>query len=381
MSAPPPGQWPPPSPDPSDRPPLRPAQPPWPPQLPFVQQPPGPQTSAHHRAKWIVLGGLALLTVIVVTVVTTLLLTRTDSDTPSAPVASPTPSTSADTSDIASASDDGPIGIITEDPTCAAWAPIGDTFASIALRGWDDRDPSIPASAWTSQQRVQHEVIADAMRSAADQTVALVSKTPHRVMRELYEQSIAYWRMYAQKVPDYVPTDDHLARVAVASSNSLAWICSAITYGSAQSRAPLTVDAPAPLQIEPPGDPSAPTPYVTRPLAVCPQWAELVNAFDIKTSDWLTTDPNLPVSEWTPRQQTIWAEVSTVMSSNANAIQDLGMRSENSVFDDFATLAAQYRRAFVQSFPTYVPADGHLANAAAQLVATNDQACKAAGTS
>ena len=362
MTSPPPGQWSPP-----------PGPPPWGP------PPPGPRRGG--AAKWI-LGGLALLVVVVVTVVATLVLTR---DAPSSE-AGPTrtvqaPSTSIDGSDIVSADDDGPIEIITDDPTCAAWTPIGDTFANEALKGWDSRDAAVPASAWTPKVRLQYEAIADAMRSAADETVALVKTTPHRVMRQLYEQTIAYWRAYAEKVPKYVPADDHLARVATAASNSLSWICSAITYGSAAARAPLTSSSPAPLRLAPVGDPNSPTRYVTEPLSVCGQWTAAAEEFDQQTSTWSTSDPNLSATQWPPDQRAIWTNVTPIMSSNANAIQDLGMRSENSIFDDFASLAAQYRRAFVQSIPTYVPADGHLANAAAQLVATNVQACQAVGAS
>lgn len=251
MSVPPPGQWPPP-------PPSSPPPPQWGP------QPPNSQNRSANTTKWL-LGGLALLTVVLVTVVATSLITRDGYDSPNTATASALPTRSIGASDVASAEDDGPIAIITDDPTCAAWVHIGDTFAAIALEGWDDRDPLIPASSWTPQQRAQHEAIAEAMRSSADQTIALIRQTPHRVMRELYEQSIAYWREYAQSVPNYVPEDDHLARAAVGAANSLSWICSAITYGSAQSRAPLTVSAPAPLEIQPPDDPSNPTRYVTRP--------------------------------------------------------------------------------------------------------------------
>lgn len=363
MSNPPPGQWPAPPP-PS-------GSPPW------SQQPPGAPRGG-NGGKWL-LGGLALLVVVVITVVATLVIARDGSSPSTTPTASAPPRTSVASPGIASASDDGPIGVITEDPTCAAWTPIRDTFAAQAQKGWDDRDPSIPASSWTPEQRTQHEAIANAMRSAADQAVALVKLTPHRVMRELYEQSIAYWRAYAEQVPTYVPTDDHLARTATGTSNALVWICSSIAYGSAASRAPLTLPSPAPLQIQPPGDPSRPERYVTEPLSVCAQWIETAGAFDDQTLEWLGTDPNLSVDQWSPDQRAVWASVSSVMSKNANAIQDLGIRSANSIFDDFATLAAAYRRAFVQSFPTYVPADGLLANAAAQLVAANDQACKAAG--
>ncbi len=56
------------------------------------------------------------------------------------------------------------------------------------------------------------------MRSAADQMVALAKLTPHRVMRELYEQFIAYSRAYADRIPTYTPPDDNLALVAVSCS-------------------------------------------------------------------------------------------------------------------------------------------------------------------
>ena len=48
-----------------------------------------------------------------------------------------------------------------------------------------------------------YESVGKAMRSAADQTVNLVKSTPHRVMRELYEQFIAYARAFADTVPTY----------------------------------------------------------------------------------------------------------------------------------------------------------------------------------
>ena len=91
----------------------------------------------------------------------------------------------------------------------------------------------------------------------------------------------------------------------------------------------------------------------------------------------MQTDAGLPSSEWSPEQQQIYVEMSTVMQDNADIIQGLGIRSANAVLYDFATLAAQYRRAFVQSFPSYFPADAYLANTAAELVAAIHQACLA----
>ena len=69
--------------------------------------------------------------------------------------------------------------------------------------------------------RDQFEAVGQAFRNAADQMVALAKLTPHRVMRELYEQYIAYSRAYADSIATYSPADDNLALVAVAASNAL----------------------------------------------------------------------------------------------------------------------------------------------------------------
>jgi hypothetical protein len=55
------------------------------------------------------------------------------------------------------------------------------------------------------------------------------------------------------------------------------------------------------------------------------------------------------------------------MNTAADQLEELGRRSGNPTLQDFAILAAQYRRAFVVAVPTYTPADNHLANAATYL--------------
>ncbi|WNG87840.1 hypothetical protein C6A87_000670 [Mycobacterium sp. ITM-2016-00317] len=294
-------------------------------------------------------------------------------------MASSVPTTAIDKSDIASAGDDGPVDIITEDASCASWAPISETFSAQAADGWNDRDPSVPASDWTSDQRKQYEAVADAMRVAAEGAVALAKLTPHRVMRELYEQSIAYWRAYADSVSTYSPNDDHLARVATAASNAIGYICSAITYGSAASRAPFVLPTSPPLSVEAPQDPAHPSRYLTAPLSVCSAWISATEAFDSETAEWLESDPNIPSYQWSPEQRAIWQRLPLPMGASAGEMQNLGVQSLNATFGDFASLSAQYRRAFVQAIPSYVPADGYLANAAAELVAVNGHACRAVG--
>ncbi|WP_024448814.1 hypothetical protein [Mycolicibacterium iranicum] len=318
--------------------------------------------------------------VIVFTVVATLLVTRS-SEQASPPSASETPSAPLSASDVASATDKGPIKLITDDPTCASWKSVTDALAAEATKGWDQRDTTIPAAHWTPAQRQQHTDMAAAMRSAAEQTIALIKLTPHRVMRELYEQSVAYWTQYADQVPNYVPADDHLARVATGTTNSLLWICSSIEFGVAQSRAPFVVPAPAPNDIPAPQDPAQPQRFMPSASKICDEWMTEQDRYGKATEEWFNTDPAIPGTQWTPEQQAIYTDMTSIMQANADQLQNLGMQSANVVFDDFAALAAQYRRAYVQSFTTYVPEDTYLANAATELVVVNTQACLAAESS
>ena len=115
--------------------------PPWGAQQPW-SAPPGPPPHG-GRGKWI-LAGIAALAVIAVTAVITALVVRPDSGDNS-----PTPGEKFRFG-IASADDKGPVSIITEDPTCAAWNRVGDGV-SAPEKEVDGviGNRSVPASAWT----------------------------------------------------------------------------------------------------------------------------------------------------------------------------------------------------------------------------------------
>ena len=228
-----------------------PQQPPWP-QQPWTAGPP-PQKRGNGW-KW-ALGAVALLAVIGVTAAVTMSVTG-DNDGNGSPTSPPSGSNSG----IASANDTGPATIVTEDPSCAAWTPINNTLAQMQRNGWDKRDPAIPATDWTPELRAQYEEVGRAMRSAADQTVPLVKLTPHRVMRELYEQFIAYARAYSDAIPTYTPVDQPFSwRRPGQLRSALCVLCAAITYGSAQARAPLVAGACTTIEdSRSPADPSNP---------------------------------------------------------------------------------------------------------------------------
>src|SRR6476620_11631561 len=194
MSYPPqPGQWDPgaPPPSPHQPPPGYYPAPGW-----GAQQPP-PPPSKNNGLKWLLVA-VAILLVIAISVGVTLFFTRGGSgrDGPTSTSSSPTAS-----GDVASTNDTGPVAIITSDPTCKSWRVLQNTLAAAEANGWSKADKSIPASEWSPSQRTQFEAVANSMRSTADQAVALAEQTPHRVMRELYEQFIAYGRAYADAVP------------------------------------------------------------------------------------------------------------------------------------------------------------------------------------
>jgi hypothetical protein len=65
------------------------------------------------------------------------------------------------------------------------------------------------------------------------------------------------------------------------------------------------------------------------------------------------------------------------MTKFADDSEQLGRLSGNTTVEDFAMLSARYRRAYVQSLPTYVPADHPLADAATALSRVIDHACAA----
>jgi hypothetical protein len=374
---PPPDPWRTPPPGPGEPPQGQPYQPPWGPQQPWLAPP--PRKGAGRR--W-ALAALTLGAVIAISVAGTMFFTRGGSGGNQGAPAPPSPSTfgTLPASEVASANDTGPVAVITEDRSCAGWGRINNALAAQEAEGWDQRDPSIPASAWTPDQRAPYLTVGDAMRHAAGQTAALAKLTPHRVMRELYEQATAYWLAYADRIPTLTRADDTLTRVPAAISGALVAICGAIfPYRSAEAWGPLVPATDPPVQAAPPGDPADPQRFLSATSPVCADWATAQSRFVTDTADWRALDPNITAAQWTPQQKAVNDAVAPVMNSYADRVQSLGERSGNPTFQDFAVLTAQYRRAYVLSLPSYTAADNYLASAATYLGAAVKGACRSAG--
>jgi hypothetical protein len=276
---------------------------------------------------------------------------------------------------VPSAQDTGPVAVITDDPSCVAWTAINNSLSNDGLGIWNERDRSVPASAWDDKQRVQFVAAAQSMRNAATQAVGLAKLTPHRVMRELYEQFIAYAHSYVEHVPKYVPADDNLAGTANSVASALGAMCTAITDGSAAARGPMVPPGAPPSQIPPMGSPANPHQFLASPNGVCAQWKSALDQFGQQTAAWQSINPSIPAILWTEEQRAANYDAAKVMNTFADNLVHMGSSSGNFIWQDFADLAAQYRRAFAVAVPTYTPPDNHLANAANYLSTTVLGAC------
>lgn len=346
----------------------------WNPQQQWPTPTPAPQKKG--PVKWI-LGAIALIAVIAVTAVVAVSCSGSKGSDNGG---SGTP-TSGAKSDIASANDTGPVSVITEDPSCAPWGPINDTLANVEKNGWDKRDASIPASAWNPEMQALYRQVGDALKNSADQTVPLVKLTQHRVMRELYQQYIAYTRAFVDRIPTYTENDKYLQSTGVLFGMVISNICQAITFGSAGARGPLVDAGSAPQRLAPVGDLRQPTKFLAAQTSDCNEWNSLVDEFvaDPAYIAWNKEDPNIPASNWSPEYKAENDALKPVLTRIADTSEKLGKASANPIVADLAALSAQYGRAFVQGVPTYTSADLYLFNVWWRGFGVISAACKAAG--
>jgi len=369
---PPPGGWPPPQqpnqPFNQDEPYGPPGYPPQPP--PGWPQPTHPPQKQGNSLKWLLIG-VAVLLVIGITIGATLLFTRNGGG-------GSTTGTSSGTSEIASANDRGPVSIITDEPTCASYMSINNSIANVEANGWGAQRSSLgPRPVWTAEQRAQVQSVATAMRNAANQLVPLTKQTPHRVVRELYEQFIAYGRAYADSVDTYVPSHDNLASANVNAGSALAGICNAITYGAA-ARSVALQPAAEPSAVNKPADPQRPEMLIATATADCIDWVNRERNFTAATTDWADLDTGIAGSQWTPEQRSVQEAAVKQLSDWADFMDTAGIKSTEPAFQDFAILAALYIRSYLPLGDRYIDSDAWLTYTAFRLSNVISSACDAA---
>lgn len=341
-----------------------------------------PRPPRIDKTRWII--GLVAVAV-VVALGAMLLFTGRGSDTAASEQSSPTrtPAVAGQTSStppttFASAKDTGPLSIITSDVTCGVWDNV-QTAVTIAQRsGWDQRDPSVPASQWDSTSKSQFEAIADALRSGSDRTVMLAAQTPHRAMRELYDAFTVYGRAYVGALPTYQPKDDFLAQAALAALDAITNVCAANHSDSAATQAPNLPRVAPPTNPPTLGDPANPQRFLTALGPTCTSWIRAEAALQSRTKAWSALDPSIGVAQWSPEQRAVHDDTAQVVTSRAKDMEAAGRGSGNAVVEDFATLGALYFRAYAMAEPLYWAGDHELAEVGFNVNKLIAAACQAA---
>ncbi|WP_255507308.1 hypothetical protein [Mycolicibacterium sp. 018/SC-01/001] len=199
-------------------------------------------------------------------------------------------------------------------------------------------------------------------------------------MRELYLQFSAYSRAYVDQLDEYTADTDLLVRVAISVSTALTAICDSVTFGAAGSRGALVAQPAPPAVIAEVESLNDPRPFLAGADPVCKDWLSMVDVFSSNTAAWRSIDPNISAAQFNQEQLATNASVRPIMQSFATEAQMLGRKSKNGVFEDLATLSAQYWRAYASALPTYTPADNYLQIAAGSAAGAVSGACRAAGS-
>jgi hypothetical protein len=216
------------------------------------------------------------------------------------------------------------------------------------------------------------------MRNAADRVMALALQTPHRVMRELYEQFIVYGRAYADSIPNYLPKDDGLASANINATSAIVGICNSISNGAADRALGVSAADP-PTTVPSLGDPSSPTPFIQAPESVCATFKSLSDQFNVDTADWQAVDSDIAATGWTPEQRAAHERALPFISKWAVDMEDAGRASGNPTIEDFAATASLYLQAFVSVGDNYTSADSWLSYVGYKLNQLILGACRAVG--
>lgn len=347
------------------------------PGAPWVQQPQwvAPPPNKGGRGKWILVG-LALVAIIAVSIVGTVLVLRPDSGDGNGQQSN----TANGDSEFASANDTGPANIIADDPTCPAWVKISGQMSAVSNAvDWNKQDYSVPATSWTPEQRAAFDKKSAALTTAIEKVTALAKQTPHRLMRELYNQYIAYSQALIDSIPTYTAADQYDLQASNRFFSTLNEVCDAIHFKAAQESAPLIPVPSAPSDLPASNSDSALLP--TRLLAghndTCNDWTAMVERVDKDTAEWRAIDPKIRATEWTPEQKAVVDAVTPIMSTYADDVERLGRQSGVPVWEDFSVFSAQYMRAFILAIPEYTPSASYLAAVTVNLTSAVYWACKA----
>lgn len=267
--------------------------------------------------------------------------------------------------DIASSHDTGPITLIVDDPTCGQIPEISDSIRP-TLESLDKFDPQIPANRWTDTRRSRYQEALGQLNIAADKYLQVAKRTPSRVMRELYLQSVAYYKAFATRIDSYVPETHNFALAAKYYVEAIEYICSAEFATEERKDNSRSVD-PGPTA--PPTTESAIPPILmTEPDPLCPTWIDSMELSEREIQAWRRGfDPALPATTWPEPQRNLMAAAKPVFQQEIDKINVSLKTISNPTLRDLVALTSLYLSTFVSWSDTYVPQDMWLYNTAVSL--------------
>ncbi|MCH9735149.1 MAG: hypothetical protein K0U78_11450, partial [Actinomycetia bacterium] len=112
------------------------------------------------------------------------------------------------------------------DPVCAEWAPLLDSY-NAKMKTWTKTDPTIPAKRWSTEQReLSLSIIPELQAEAADMR-RLADKAEDPYLASLLRGQAMYEAEYAERIPNYDPSDHRLWRAVISFSGAVKALCSA----------------------------------------------------------------------------------------------------------------------------------------------------------
>ena len=313
---------------------------------------PGPRKRG-SISRWLLIA-VALLVTIGVSVAATLYVTGRRDGRGTTTSASSTPN------DIASANDTGPVSIITDEPTCDEWVGINNDLARVEANGWSaERSSYGAASDWTPKQREEADAVVEALHRASRQMMSLAKMTPHRVVREMYEQFVVFGRAYRSSLPHYSQRDNYLADTYVNLGSALLGMCNSITLGSTNRLVAPALRQP-PTSLATPMNSEEARRFIAGKNLVCSDWVQRERQFIADNLAWATLDANIPASQWTAYERSVQLAALPLFDALAKSMEEKGSRSGDPAFADLAMLGSVYLQTYVSVGEGYIGSDSWL---------------------
>lgn len=112
------------------------------------------------------------------------------------------------------------------DPVCAEWAPLLDSY-NAKMETWTKTDPTIPAERWSPDQRALSVSLIPELQAEAADMRRLADKAEDPYLASLFRGQAMYEEEYAERIPNYDPSDHRLWRAVISFSGAVKAVCSA----------------------------------------------------------------------------------------------------------------------------------------------------------